>query len=115
MKYRVIKAYDDAPEHPIKLEKGETLQFVEESNPDGPWANWVFCKGAEKQGWVPKQVLQIEGELVTSLQDYHAQEHNLAVGETLAASHSLNGWIWGVKDACPDVFAWAPLNHLEPV
>ena len=112
MKYKVVKEYSDAPQHPIRIKKGEMLQFVEESNSDGAWANWVFCKGIDKEGWVPKQILDIEGNQVTVLKDYYAKEHNLVVDEFLIASHVLNGWIWGIKENTPEVFAWAPLNHL---
>lgn len=113
MKYRVVKEYNDTPDEPIKIVTGETLQFVEESNPNGVWANWVFCKGIGKEGWVPKQILNIEGNHITSLQDYHAKEHNLTLNEILIANYAINGWVWGVKESSPDVFAWAPLNHLK--
>ncbi|MFT5674301.1 MAG: hypothetical protein ACI808_000216 [Paraglaciecola sp.] len=113
MKYRVVKEYSDAPKYPIKLEVGEELQFIEESNPNGDWPNWIFCKGADKEGWVPKQILKIEGSKVTSLKDYNATEHNLKIGETLSADESLNGWVYGVKKCFPEIIGWAPLNCLE--
>jgi hypothetical protein len=113
MKYKVVKEYCDAPKHPIKIEKGEILQFIEESNPDGDWANWVYCRGVDKEGWVPKQILSIEGSKVLSLKDYIAKEHNLIVNEILIADHDLNGWIWATKENLKDVSAWAPLNCLE--
>jgi len=113
MKYKVMKAYNDAPEQPIKIEDGEILKVVDESDINGDWPNWVFCKGIDKQGWVPKQILNIQENEATSIQDYHAIEHNLTVGETLIAEYSLNGWIWGVKASNPNKFAWAPLNHLQ--
>ena len=113
MKYIVKKKYCDAPKYPIKIGVGEVLQFVEESNPDGDWANWIFCKGFDKEGWVPKQILTIEGSKVVSLNDYNATEHNLNIGEVLSANESLNGWIYGTKDSSPDTIGWAPLNCLE--
>ncbi|WP_375753595.1 SH3 domain-containing protein [Vibrio sp. HN007] len=115
MKYKVIDPYNDAPEHPIKIEKGEVLKVVEQSDPNGPWPNWVNCKGIGKQGWVPKQILDIEGEQAVTNQDYYAKEHHLALGETLIAEYSLNGWIWGTKEGESDNSAWAPLNHLQKV
>ncbi|HAS8304325.1 TPA: hypothetical protein I7718_21670, partial [Vibrio vulnificus] len=72
MKYTVVKEYKDAPESPIKVVKGEQLQFIEESNPNGDWANWILCKGADKEGWVPKQILTVDGSQVTVLKDYFA-------------------------------------------
>ncbi|MCW8328834.1 hypothetical protein MD588_08430 [Photobacterium sp. SDRW27] len=112
MRYKVVKEYSDAPSNPIKVKKGEILQFIEESNPEGDWANWIFCKGKNKEGWVPKQILEIKDNHVTTLEDYHAIEHSLSVGEFLVAKSALNGWIWSAKCDTPEEFAWAPLNHL---
>lgn len=113
MKYKVIKAYDDAPEQPIQIEAGEVLEVIEESDFAGPWPNWMLCKGIDKQGWVPRQILRIKGKLATASKDYYAVEHKLSVGEVLIADYSLNGWIWGAKQGEPEQCAWAPLNHLQ--
>ncbi|MGF1734125.1 SH3 domain-containing protein [Photobacterium satsumensis] len=113
MHYKVVKKYTDNPEEPIRVESGELLEFVEESNPEGDWANWVFCRGKDKQGWVPKQVLNIRGESVEVLRDYYAIEHHLSEGEILVSKFELNGWIWCEKIGNEGNLAWAPLNHLE--
>ena len=112
MRYEVVKEYQDAPENPIKIETGERLHVIEESDPDGDWANWVYCKGADKEGWVPRQVLQLAGKEAVVTEDYCAKEHTLCVGERLIAEYELNGWIWCEKEAVPGSYAWAPLNHL---
>ena len=112
MEYKVVKEYQDAPESPIRIVLGEKLQFVEESNPEGDWANWIFCRGENKEGWVPKQILAIDNGEVTALEDYFAKEHRLAIGETLVKEYELNGWIWSSKLGSPKELAWAPLNHL---
>ncbi len=113
MKYIAVKDYREAPDYPIKLDIAEELQFIEESNPNGDWPNWVFCKGIDKEGWVPKQILQIEGTQVIALEKYDATEHNLEVGDIIAASKSLNGWVHGVKEGISEVVGWAPLNCLK--
>lgn len=115
MQYKVVKEYQDAPTSPIRIVKGEKLQFVEESNPDGDWANWIFCRGENKEGWVPKQILTIDNGAVIVLEDYFAKEHNLKVGDILVKEHELNGWIWSQKLGGAKEFAWAPLNHLSPL
>jgi len=112
MKYRVVKKYNDAPEFPIKIEKGETLHLIEESDAKGDWPNWLLCKGNNKEGWVPKQILTVEGNLVVVMEDYIATEHNLEIGDILIANKHLNGWLWGVKESVSNNFAWAPLNCL---
>lgn len=115
MMYKVIKDYTDVPESPIRVTKGEVLQFIEESDPDGDWANWIFCKGMGKEGWIPKQILSVREGKATVLKDYVAKEHTLTVGETLISEHELNGWIWCRKSGESDALAWAPLNHLVKV
>ncbi|WP_070963846.1 hypothetical protein [Vibrio sonorensis] len=112
MKYKVIKAYTDAPEVPIQISVGEKLQFVKDSESDGPWANWIYCKGVDKEGWVPKQILQFGESELTVTQDYIATEHSLTEGEVLVKKRELNGWIWAEKETELGQFAWAPLNHL---
>ncbi|MEZ8021066.1 SH3 domain-containing protein [Vibrio splendidus] len=112
MEYKVIKNYQDDPELPIRIVKGEKLQLLEESNPEGDWANWIFCRGENKEGWVPKQILVVNNSEVTVLEDYFAKEHSLTVGEILVKEHELNGWIWSKKLGDSEELAWAPLNHL---
>ena len=115
MEYKVDKEYQEAPESPIHIVKGEKLQFVEESNPEGDWANWIYCRGVNKEGWVPKQILAIDSNEVTVLEDYFAKEHNLVVGEILVKEYELNGWIFCKKLGNLTELAWAPLNHLSVV
>jgi len=115
MQYRVIKDYNDAPAQAIKLCVDEQLQVIEESNPVGDWPNWVFCKGESKQGWVPKQILNIEGEVAICSKNYDATEHNVTVGDIIIANEGLNGWVYGIKNGVQETLGWAPLNCLEKV
>lgn len=112
IKFKVVKDYQDAPDDPIRVTKGEVLDLVEESNPQGDWANWIYCRGENKQGWIPKQILAIENQQVTVTEDYFAKEYNLVIGELLIKEFELNGWIWSRKLGASDELAWAPLNHL---
>lgn len=115
MRYKVIKAYNEAPSNPIDIKQGEMLTFIEESDHDGDWPNWIFCKGENKEGWVPKQILNIKETEVIVSEDYNAREHSLAPGEILIPQKYLNGWLWGYKTGNPTEMAWAPLNHLEKI
>lgn len=112
LRYKVVKEYSDNPENPIKVQKGEILEFVEESDFAGNWPNWVYCKGEDKEGWIPKQILKISSNRVTCLEDYIAREHSLKVDEILVAKYELNGWIWSCKEKENDLYAWAPLSYL---
>ena len=113
MRYKAVKEYNDAPPNPISISRGEELVLVEESDPSGDWPNWVYCKGDNKEGWVPKQIVDAEGEKLISSEDYSAKEHDLKTGDILISTKELNGWIWSHKEQEPDMWAWAPLNHLQ--
>ncbi|SOB57311.1 conserved protein of unknown function [Pseudodesulfovibrio profundus] len=115
MMYRVRSEYLEAPDHPIEIKQGEVLEFVEESDAEGDWANWVYCKGVNKEGWVPKQILEINNNNILVLKNYSAKEHNLTTGEILHAEYELNGWIWCEKEGSRGLCAWAPLNHLVKI
>ncbi len=62
-----------------------------------------------------KVSVKIKGDKLISLGDYTAKEHKLKLNEVVIAEKELNGWIWCNKEEEPDVFAWAPLNHLQKV
>ena len=115
MRYTAIKEYTDTPERPIALSKGEALTLVEESDPHGDWPSWAYCKGVDKEGWVPKQILAITNDGVAALEDYIATEHSLVPGDILVSEKTLNGWIWGYKENDPGNRGWAPINHLQKV
>lgn len=112
MKYKVVKEYNNAPDSPISIEVGEVLNFIEESNPKGDWPNWLFCRSESKEGWIPKQILEVGGNKVKVLKDYNAKEHNLKLDEVLVADYELNGWIWCYKEHHKGHYGWAPRNHL---
>ena len=101
--------------HPIQLKKGEWVECVEESDESGHWAGWVYCTGADKEGWVPKQIIEKSEAKGYIIEDYDATEFDLKVGEIIVADKRLNGWVYGAKSDKPDLLAWAPLNHLKEV
>lgn len=111
--YRAVKSYDEAPDNPISLKAGEEVSILEESDPEGDWPNWLFCKVEGKEGWVPKQIIESRGEKGRILEDYYAREFNLAPGDIIIGEKELNGWVWGLKKGSSDSFGWAPLNCLE--
>lgn len=112
-KYKVIQDYQNSNEDPIKLIKGDIVQLKEKSNPNGPWANWIYCiaNRTQKMGWTPIQILQIEAEMGIATVDYNAKEMSVSVGDELLGDHSLNGWLWCNNNDRES--GWVPLNCLE--
>ncbi|MDC7231724.1 MAG: hypothetical protein PQJ58_00710 [Spirochaetales bacterium] len=69
-RYIVNKNYDDAPDDPVRVLCGETLELVETSDPQGDWPHWVYCKTESKEGWIPEQILEIDKKKIMVLEDY---------------------------------------------
>lgn len=111
--YKVIVNRTSETQTPIKLTRGELVKCTEESDPNGDWAGWVYCVGMDKEGWVPKQIIEETHGQHFILEDYDATEFDLNLGEMLVSEKELNGWIWCRKVGQPGVTAWAPLNCLE--
>ena len=58
---------------PITVVKGEILTFIEETNPKSDRPYWIFCKGDGKEGWIPKQILKINGSEVTTFGELYGE------------------------------------------
>lgn len=113
MIYKVIKERKTEASNFIHLVRNEIVDCIEESEEGGDWAGWVYCRGDEKEGWVPKQIVERIDAKGRILEDYDATEFDLEVGELIIAEKTLNGWIYGAKKESLEVKAWAPLNHLH--
>ncbi|MDF1616506.1 SH3 domain-containing protein [Petrocella sp. FN5] len=111
--YIVIKERESEAINPIQLVKDETIECIEESDENGDWAGWIYCKGINKEGWVPKQIVERTNRNGRILEDYDATEFDLKIGDIIIAEKTLNGWIYGTKKVIVGVKAWAPLNHLQ--
>lgn len=114
-KYRVIKSRKTDSDNPIVVYKCMEVICVEESNENDEWAGWVLCKSENNNGWIPKQIINRNGNKGILLEDYDAREFDIEVDEIIIMDKELNGWIWGAKENDPTTKAWAPLNHLKEV
>lgn len=111
--YVVIKDRESEISKPIQLLKGEIIDWIEESDENGDWAGWIYCKGINKEGWVPKQIIKRCEEKGEILEDYDATEFDLKVGDVIVEEKTLNGWVYGIKKEKGGLKAWAPLNHMQ--
>lgn len=83
-------------EHPIKLEKGESITLGERA-PEENWRDWIWAENNRGHGgWVPVQLIDCtEDEMRgTVLEDYSARELNVDPGEEITKIKTLNGWTW---------------------
>lgn len=106
---KVIKEYKAAYPEAIKISRGEKLKTLKKKS---EWPGWLWCvNSAKKGGWVPANILQIEGRTATALKDYDASELSVREGEELMALEQESGWCWCANEKGKR--GWIPLNNIQ--
>ncbi|MFX1479001.1 MAG: SH3 domain-containing protein [Promethearchaeota archaeon] len=108
---RVITEYRTHFLDPLKLRKNEMVQTEKK---ESEWQGWIWCITKNgKEGWVPKNYLEIQGKSARLLLDYDATELNVDVGEKLEIEKEESGWIWVTNEKNKQ--GWIPLENVEVV
>ncbi|UPH47509.1 SH3 domain-containing protein [Listeria innocua] len=98
--------------NPLFVNKNESIWVFDE---DTEHPGWIFCKvkSSAKEGWVPKQIIQLgsDGKTGTVTEDYSARELNVKPGDKLESNRELNGWVWCVTE--DNEAGWVPRENLE--
>ena len=106
--YRVIVDYKSPYSDSFKIQEGETVQI---GNRESEWPGWVWCKnkgGMER--WIPRNYLDIQGNLGVMNQDYEATELNVSVGEELVIEKEESGWVWVTNKRGEK--GWVPMENV---
>ena len=114
-RFNVISAYESTTNSdPIILEKGDQVVLKEKSEELSQWENWICCisQRTGKEGWVPTQILEINGDKGVSLTNYSAYELTVEIGDVLIAYKELNGWIWASRLDDMTEQGWVPLENV---
>jgi multidrug efflux pump len=89
---------------PLQAGKGTVLHLKVRSDEE---PGWVYgASPDDREGWVPRDWLHIEGSRGTLKRDYDASELNLEPGDQLEVSLVLNGWCMA-RNATGDI-GWVP-------
>ncbi len=99
---------------PIKISKGDSVVIGEkyEGNPD--WNGWVWCiNKAGSKGWVPENILIIEGNSGTAAEDYDAAELGAVKGEILECNKLTGGWAFCRNGK--NEWGWIPESNLKQI
>ena len=96
MKYQVIEEHHCNNPKPLAIQKGATVKLGERSDEVENWPNWIYCYTLDgtSEGWTPVQLIEIDGEYGTVLEDYSAKELVVEKDELVEGSIEMNGWIW---------------------
>jgi hypothetical protein len=110
--YKCNKDYHTPYPESILFIKGERVQIGEEFDEDPDWTGWIRClAGDNREAWIPKSFLKIEGNEGFLLQDYDARELNASVGDLFKIIDIVNGF--GQAENKDGERGWVPMNHLE--
>ncbi|WP_246234938.1 SH3 domain-containing protein [Bacillus aquiflavi] len=96
MYYEVTKSHRSNYPNPIVLSKGQQMTVGKKYSGQENWDRWVFCStiDCKLEGWVPEQMIQIDGNIGTALEAYTAKELDIDQYEKVIGLKELNGWIW---------------------
>ena len=105
----VIADYKTSFTDPLKIQKGDKLKTEDR---ESDWPGWIWCITKDrKEGWVPQNYLDIDGDWGYALQDYNATELTVSLGEELIIEKQESGWIW-VSDEEGNK-GWIPLQNVK--
>lgn len=107
--FKTIASHRTEYEHPIKLEKGESIMLGERA-PEENWKDWIWAENSKGAGgWVPVQLIDCQegGTRGIVLEDYSARELDVDPGEEIVRIRTLNGWTW-VRRTSDREEGWIP-------
>lgn len=108
----VVASYETQYPDPLVAEPGNGLTIVKRR--DDEWPGWVFCQNdSGKQGWVPDNILKIEGDRAVAQQSYIAREISAMEGEIVRIEKVESGWAWVTN--MTNEAGWLPLKNLKIV
>lgn len=106
---RTLSAHKASYLDPISLDKGDSVSLGRE---DDEYPGWIWTIARDgKSGWVPIELLAIDGKIAIAKQAYDARELDMAAGVEVKVLRELNGWAEVSDDAgrC----GWIPSSTLE--
>lgn len=108
--YTVLADYEVIDPHPLKLKEGDRVAILKT---DASWPGWVWVRGGEQLGWIPRSYLGIEtGDSVAVVKGFDGTDLSAKRGDTLEALETVSGWIRGRSADGRE--GWFPLFNLKP-
>lgn len=106
----IIKSYTAQYINPITLFPRDEVTLGQEETEE-KWKGWIWATHGGQAGWIPLQIIanRVENKArITAA--YTARELSVSVGDQVAVSHTLNGWLWADFGA---VSGWIPAECVE--
>src|SRR5882672_7254327 len=108
----VVAVYETQYPDPLTMNVGDKLKIVKSR--DDEWPGWVLCESQNgKQGWVPENIVKIDGIGAVAQQGYEAREVTVMEGEIVRIERVESGWAWVTN--MTNETGWVPLKNLKIV
>jgi variant SH3 domain-containing protein len=89
---RVVRDYAVQYPDPIRVSAGQRVKVAWE---DDGYPGWWWCQAPDRrEGWIPGEVLGLEGPEAVVLRDYEATELGVREGEEVTVERERHGWLW---------------------
>ena len=108
----VVTGYESQYPDPLDMNAGDQLKILKRR--DEEWPGWIFCEDKRgKKGWVPENIVKIDGDRAIAEQDYVARELSVMEGEIVRIENQESGWVWVTN--MTNETGWIPLRNLRIV
>jgi len=108
----VVAVYETQYPDPLTMNVGDELKILKSR--DDEWPGRVFCESQNgKRGWVPENIIKMEGIGAVAKQGYEAREVTVMEGEIVRIERVESGWAWVTN--MTDATGWVPLKNLKIV
>jgi hypothetical protein len=89
---RVVRDYTVQYPDPIRVSAGQRVKVAWE---DDGHLGWWWCQAPDRrEGWMPVEVLGMDGSEAVVLEDYEATELAVRSGEEVLVERERHGWLW---------------------
>jgi SH3-like domain-containing protein len=108
-KAAIVASHRASYPEPIRVRAGDELRLGAE---DDEYPGWIWVVGGDdREGWMPKALLAIEGGVAVARTDYDAREMDVWPGQMVTVHEEVLGWA-RVEDGSGNV-GWIPSGCLE--
>lgn len=106
---RVVRDYRRTYDHPIAVIAGDRVVVGRE---DVEFPGWWWCVAIDgREGWIPIEVLEIDGSIAVARRSYSAVELTVRAETTVVIGEELHGWVWATT--MEGESGWIPATHLD--
>lgn len=111
-KYIVIQDRESDYPDPIRLKPNDRVEIIGEYSGKESWPDWIRCRSGGNEGWVPRQIIRMEGNEGIILEEYSAAEMRIKNRDVVYGEKEVNGWVWGINGRTGEV-GWVPLENVK--